>query len=53
MTNFPNGAATYTPPNPATGGVLTVLATHYLRERTTQSAKYACDVDGNIYQVAK
>jgi prepilin-type N-terminal cleavage/methylation domain-containing protein len=56
MTNFPPGGALYSEPNPATGGAggtVTVLATHYLREAKTASAKYACDTDGNIFQQPK
>jgi prepilin-type N-terminal cleavage/methylation domain-containing protein len=56
MANFPPGGSTYNAPNPATGGAggpVTVLATHYLRETKTASAKYACDTDGNIFQDPK
>lgn len=56
MTNFPPGGAQYQPPNPATGGtggLVTVLATHYLRQTFTSAAKYACDTDGNVFQQAK
>lgn len=58
MTNFPPKPPTgvaqdYTLPDFATAGKITVLATHYLRETSTRSAKYACDRVGNIYQKLK
>ncbi len=50
-----NVAAAYSAPNPNTNtvGTVTVLSTHYLRERKSPSAFYICDTDGNIYQKAK
>ena len=53
MQAFPPGGAAYAPPDPTTGGVVTDLATHYIREATTPSARYACDQEGNVFQVAK
>lgn len=55
MTKFPTNAA-YRAPDPATGGTggtVTALATHYLRQAFTSAAKYACDTDGNIFQQPK
>jgi general secretion pathway protein G len=56
MTKFPPGGSPYSAPNPATGGAggtVTVLSTHYVRQSQTNSAKYACDTDGNIFQQPK
>jgi prepilin-type N-terminal cleavage/methylation domain-containing protein len=53
MKNFPKGATPYAVPDPSRGGVVTVLSTHYLRETFTQSAKYGCDIDGNVLQQIK
>jgi general secretion pathway protein G len=53
MQSFPPGGATYAPPDPTTGGVVTVLATHYIRETRTPSAWYACDQEGNVFQHSK
>jgi general secretion pathway protein G len=53
MTAFPPGGAAYATPNPSATGVVTVLATHYLRQTVTPSAKYICDQQGNVYQLAK
>jgi hypothetical protein len=53
MTAFPPGGAVYATPNPSATGAVTVLATHYLQKTLTPSAKYVCDRDGNVYQLAK
>jgi general secretion pathway protein G len=46
MTHFPATGATYSQPNT---GLVSVLATHYTRETTTQF-QYACDGLGNVFQ---
>jgi hypothetical protein len=46
MNNFPIGAGTYTAPET---GSITVLATHYLRESTT-NYQYACTATGDVLQ---
>lgn len=53
MKKFPSGGADYAAPVSTTDGKVTVLATHYLRDTTTSSAKYACDADGNVLQQPK
>jgi prepilin-type N-terminal cleavage/methylation domain-containing protein len=53
MTAFPPGGAAWSAPDPTTGGVVTFLATHYIRERKTPSAFYICDQEGNVYQKSK
>jgi prepilin-type N-terminal cleavage/methylation domain-containing protein len=53
MAKFPSGGAPYSPPDSTAEPTVTVLATHYLRQATTQLAKYACDADGNVLQFAK
>jgi hypothetical protein len=53
MTAFPPGGAVYAATNQNGIGRVTVLATHYLREAVTPSARYICDQEGNIYQLAK
>lgn len=50
MKKFPVNGVDYAAPDPTTGGRVTVLATHYLRQTSTQLATYACDGDGNILQ---
>lgn len=50
MDEFPPGGQAYTgPADPVTGGHVTVLATHYLRQTTT-AYKYSCDGFGNVNQ---
>jgi prepilin-type N-terminal cleavage/methylation domain-containing protein len=53
MTHFPKNGAVYSAPDPTAPGVVTVLATHYLRQTTTTDATYACDAEGNILQTPK
>jgi prepilin-type N-terminal cleavage/methylation domain-containing protein len=47
MTHFPPAASAY--PGFSASGSPSVLATYYLREKTT-SVWYACDDAGNVYQ---
>jgi len=50
MTKFPPGGMQYTgPADPASGGTVTVLATHYLRQTKT-AYTYTCDGYGTITQ---
>jgi len=51
MTQFPT-AATYQAPDATNPGRITALATHYLRQTSTQLASYSCDADGNVLQTA-
>jgi len=53
MTRFPPGGAVYATPTPGRIGVVTVLGTHYIRATVTALARYICDQEGNIYQLAK
>jgi prepilin-type N-terminal cleavage/methylation domain-containing protein len=50
MKHFPPGGLDYTgPADPVSGGQITVLATHYLREGST-AYQYTCDGFGTITQ---
>jgi len=51
MTQFPT-TQIYQPPDSTSGGRIVALATHYLRQTTTQLASYTCDGDGNVLQTA-
>ncbi len=53
MTKFPPDGAPYSVPDSTKPPTVTVLATHYLRQSTTQLAKYSCDADGNVLQFSK
>jgi prepilin-type N-terminal cleavage/methylation domain-containing protein len=50
MTAFPPTGLDYKAPDSTAGGRITVLSTHYLRQKTTQLASYTCDADGNVLQ---
>jgi prepilin-type N-terminal cleavage/methylation domain-containing protein len=52
MTEFPTTQA-YKTPDSTSSGRITALATHYLRQTTTQLASYTCDADGNVLQTPK